>query len=104
MATMTRGWGMVLGALVIVLGLLALRPATMAHQTSSQGGTAATKYTVVDSEGTNLTVVDNTTNMLYFYCAGQDKAVGDPLQLRGTIDLSEVGKQVLTPKKGDSER
>ena len=103
MSTLTRGWGLVLGALVIVLGLLAFRPETMAHQPSSQG-TAATKYTVVDTEGTNLTVVDNTNNMLYFYCTGQDKAVGDPLQLRGTIDLNEVGKQTLTPKKGASER
>jgi hypothetical protein len=97
---MTRGWGIVLGAIIVVLGFLAFRPATMADQPSSQGGASA-KYTVVDTEGTNLTVVDNASNKLYFYCAGQDKTVGDPLQLRGTIDLSEVGNSTLTPKKAE---
>ena len=98
---MTRGWGIVLGAVIIFMGLLAFRPATMADQPSSQGAASA-KYTVVDTEGTNLTVVDNANNKLYFYCTGPDKTVGDPLQLRGTIDLGEVGNQTLTPKKAES--
>ena len=103
MTRMKCGWGVAVAALVIALGLFGFRPRTEAQPAASQT-TAGAKYTVIDSEGTNLTVVDNATNTLYFYCVGQDKSVGDELQLRGSIDLNEVGKPSLTPKRGEAGR
>jgi hypothetical protein len=57
-----------------------------------------TRYTIVNTEGTNLLVVDNSTNTVYYYTVDPGKAVGDDLKLRGTIDLTEVGKPVIKPK------
>lgn len=59
---------------------------------------AATRYAVVDSDGTNLIVTDNQTNTLYFYAVDKDAHVGSDLKLRGSFDLKEVGKPVLKPK------
>jgi hypothetical protein len=56
------------------------------------------KYTIVDTEGTNLLVVDNATNTLYYYTVDPGKDVGDDLKLRGTVDLNDVGKTVIKPK------
>jgi hypothetical protein len=56
------------------------------------------KYTVVDTEGTNLLVVDNAKNVLYFYTCDQGKSAGDPLKLRGSIDLNQVGQPSIKPR------
>jgi hypothetical protein len=92
------GWGTVLAVLVIAFGVFGLRPRTEAQQAAAQAATAA-RYTVVDTEGTNLLVVDNGTNTLYFYTVEPGKEVGDDLILRGSLDLNEVGKPMLRPKK-----
>jgi hypothetical protein len=97
---MTRkavGWAAALVALVIALGVFAPRARTEAREAAQASG--APRYTVVDSEGTNLEVVDNTTNTLYFYTVEPGKEVGDDLHLRGSVDLSEVGRPVLKAKK-----
>jgi hypothetical protein len=99
---MTRkqlGWGATLAALVIAFGVFGFRPQTEAQQASSQS-TAGPRYTVVDTDATNLMVVDNTTNTLYFYTEDPGKEVGEDLHLRGSIDLSQVGKPVIAPTKG----
>jgi hypothetical protein len=57
----------------------------------------------VDTEGSNLIVVDNATNTLYFYTENPGKEVGDELHMRGSIDLNDVGKPVLKPKKATKE-
>ena len=69
------------------------------------------KYTVIDTEGTNLLVVDNAKNVLYFYTCDQGKSAGEALKLRGSIDLNQVGQPTITPKghaktepKGDRPR
>jgi len=64
-------------------------------QMSSAGGP---KYTVVDTEGTNLLVIDNTKNTLFFYTCDEGKGAGEVLKLRGTIDLNQVGQPTITPK------
>jgi hypothetical protein len=56
------------------------------------------RYTVVHTEGTNLIVTDNKVNTLYFYTVEQSADPGSELKLRGSLDLSQVGQKVLTPK------
>ena len=94
----TLGWGAALAVLMIAFGAFGHWPRTEAQQAAAQAA-ASPKYTIVDTEGTNLLVVDNSTNTLYFYTEDAGKDVGDDLQLRGTIDLNEVGKPVIKPKK-----
>jgi len=99
---MTRGsvaWVVAVGLLGTGLAMNTLRPAAgVAHQPVT--GLAAPalanpRYTVVMTEGTNLLVVDNGRNTMYYYTVDQGKEVGDDLKLRGTIDLSEVGGPVV---------
>jgi hypothetical protein len=97
----TLGWGVALVALVIAIVAFGLRPRTEA-QAPGQAGQGP-KYTVVDTEGTNLLVVDNSTNTLYFYTVEPGKEVGDDLHLRGSLALGDVGKPVLKPKKMESK-
>jgi hypothetical protein len=94
----TLGWGVVLAVLVIAVGAFTLRARTEAQPAAAQAVTGA-KYTVVDTEGTNLLVVDNATNILYFYTTEPGKEVGDDLHLRGSLDLNEVGKPIIKPRK-----
>jgi hypothetical protein len=54
-------------------------------------------YSVVETQGHNLIVTDNQTNIIYFYTIDKDKEIGSDLRLRGRLDLSEVGKEVLKP-------
>jgi hypothetical protein len=61
------------------------------------------KYTVVDTEGTNLLVVDNAKNVLYFYTCDQGKSAGEALKLRGSIDLNQVGQPTIKPQGQPTE-
>ncbi|MBN9519070.1 hypothetical protein J0H58_11220 [bacterium] len=93
-----RLWAVALIVLGVGLGLSAFGPnATLAQP----GGTATggPKYTVIETEGTNLLVTDNSTNTLYYYTVDPDKTVGDELKLRGSLDLSQVGKPGIRPTK-----
>jgi hypothetical protein len=93
----TLGWGMAVVILVIALGVFEFQPRTHAEQGSGQTAAGA-KYTVIDTDASNLIVVDNGSNTLYFYTEEPGKEVGQELHLRGSIDLSEVGKPVIKPK------
>jgi hypothetical protein len=83
---------------VIAIGAFGLRPQTEAQQPAAS--VTGAKYCVIDTEGTNLTVVDNATNTLYFYTVDQGKECGEDLMLRGSIDLTQVGKPVMHARKG----
>ncbi|MCY2939346.1 MAG: hypothetical protein NTV55_13440 [Planctomycetota bacterium] len=61
------------------------------------------RYTVVDTDITNLMVVDNSTNLIHFYTVDQGKEPGSDLKLRGSLNLNEVGKPVLKPIKVPAE-
>jgi len=61
-------------------------------------------YNVVETEGHNLIVTDNQTNTLYFYTIEKDKPIGSELHLRGSLDLTQVGKPVLRPKLHKEEK
>jgi hypothetical protein len=60
-------------------------------------GEAAPRYTVGETEGHNLILVDNKLNLLYFYTVDKDAKVGSDLKLRGAINLNDVGKPVIRP-------
>ena len=93
----TLACGMALVVLVIALWVFGLRPQTQAQPAAAPAGAGA-RYTVVDTDATNLIVVDNGSNTLYFYAEDPVQEVGGELRLRGSLDLNEVGKPVLHPK------
>lgn len=80
-------------AVAIVLSLNNSQPIV------AQGGaTAQPRYTVVHTEGHNLLVTDNKENTLYFYTIDTDAEIGADLKLRGKVDLTQVGKDVIKPE------
>jgi len=89
--------GVLAGCLLGALAAAVVWPTAQAHQAGAAAG--GPRYTVVDTEGTNLIVVDNGSNTLYFYTVEPGKEVGEDLLLRGMLDLNEVGKPVLKPRK-----
>jgi hypothetical protein len=93
----------VAAAAVVVVALVVLVYWQPARAEQNSGMTYGPRYTVGDTEGHNLIVTDNKTNMLYFYTIDKDAKIGSDLKLRGTIDLNQVGKKVIKPKtaKGD---
>jgi hypothetical protein len=73
-------------------------------QAQQRGGKAAAEvagphYTVVETEGHNLIVTDNKSNTVYFYTIDKDKEIGSELKLRGSVDLTQVGKPTIKPTK-----
>jgi len=66
--------------------------------------TGGQRYTVVESQGVNLLVVDNTSNVLYFYTCDQNKEAGSDLKLRGSIDLNQVGQPVIRTRGHPAEQ
>src|SRR5262245_29363521 len=55
-------------------------------------------YSVVETQGHNLLVIDNATNTLYFYTTDKDAKIGDNLKLRASVDLTQVGKPEIRIK------
>ena len=94
----TFGWCMAIIVLVTALGVFGLQPGTQAQQAGAPAAAGGARYTVIDTDASNLIVVDNGSNMLYFYTEEPGKAVGEELHLRGRIDLNEVGKPTIRPK------
>ncbi len=62
------------------------------------------RYSVVFTEGTNLCVTDNQTNLVYYYTIDPEKEPGSPIHLRGTVDLNQVGQKTITPKLVDEKK
>lgn len=90
-------WATGLAMFGIGLGLYAFRPAEGNAQAPVAAASSGPKYTVVETDGTNLLVVDNATNLMHFYTIDQDKVVGDELKLRGSLDLNQVGQKTIKP-------
>ncbi len=91
---------------VAVAGLLALSVFRFAEAQAPAAPAAPAggpKYTVVQTEVTNLLVVDNSTNTIYFYTVDEGKEPGSDLNLRGSLDLNDVGKPTLKPKKAEKK-
>jgi len=80
----------------VVIGMNLSQPAAAQGEGGKGGG--GPRYTVIDTEGHNLLVTDNGTNTLYFYTTDKDAPIGSELKLRGSLDLTHVGKDTLVPK------
>jgi hypothetical protein len=94
-------------ALAVAFGLglsigLILNQAPSARAQSDKAS-APGRYTVVDTEATNLLVTDNHSNTLYFYAVDRDQPAGSDLKLRGSVDLTQVGKPVIKPQVIDDK-
>jgi hypothetical protein len=77
-----------------------LQPVRAAREAVADSGP---RYSVIDTEGHNLIVTDNQTSTLYFYAIEKDKEIGSELKLRGTINLSQVGKPAIKLNKAKAE-
>jgi hypothetical protein len=96
---MSKSWTktlLVVVALILVAGALVVTlrgPEQVAAQgVGVKGGGGMPHYSVIETNGQNVLVTDNTTNTLYFYTIDKEEKIGAPLKLRGSLDLSQVGK------------
>lgn len=96
MAKTSNVWAAALIVFGLGLAIYTVQPSISTAVTTQ--ATGFPKYTVVMTEGHNLIVTDNSTNTVYFYTVDLDKAPGDDLKLRGSVDLTDVGKPVIKPK------
>lgn len=83
------------------LGLHMGKPQAARANSAEEAKAAPHRYSVVETEGHNLIVTDNQTNTLYFYTIDKDEKIGSELKLRGSIDLNQVGKPGITPKRAN---
>jgi hypothetical protein len=91
-------WLLVAAVLVAGVGLGAtLTRPVLGNAEQKVQPAGSPRYTVVFTEGTNLCVTDNQANKLYFYTVEQGKEPGADLKLRGSVDLTQVGKDVIKP-------
>jgi hypothetical protein len=86
-------------AAVVLAGLITVARFQPAQAARDDAPLTGPRYTVVETEASNLIVTDNKSNTLYFYTIDKDKEIGSDLKLRGTIDLNQVGKTAITPTK-----
>lgn len=101
MTRKTVGWAVGVCVVAVLVGLAAFRPATAQQAGAGAAPTGGPKYTIVQTEVTNLLVVDNSSNTVYFYTVDEGKEPGSDLHLRGSLDLNKVGEKVLKPKKAE---
>ena len=87
---------------VVVVVVLCWQP--VQAQRGGGGGSMGPRYSVIDTEGHNLIVTDNQTNTLYFYTIDKDAKIGSELKLRGSIDLTQMGKPTIKPKGSDDSK
>jgi hypothetical protein len=86
---------MVLGATLLVFALIALGRSGSAQAQRGAADGSGPRYTVIETQGFNLMVTDNTTNKLYYYAADKDVPVGSPMKLRAPLDLAQVGREEI---------
>ena len=91
-----NGMLFVVGA-VLISATLILTSRDSAQGQGGKGKGGGMRHTVVATDGAHLIVVDNVADRLYFYAIDKDGKIGDELKLRGTADLSEVGKPSIKP-------
>jgi hypothetical protein len=85
---------MVVGAALMVVALIVLARSQPVHAQRAAEGSGP-RYTVIETQGFNLLVTDNTANKLYYYATDKDVPVGSPMKLRASLDLTQVGKEEI---------
>lgn len=98
---MVGNWKVGLGVLagMLVMGVLVTLFSGHSVVGAEKDGGGVAKYTVVATDGTHLVVTDNQAAKVYFYAIDKDGKPGDELKLRGTMDLTQVGKEAIQPTK-----
>jgi hypothetical protein len=91
------------GGAAVVVALVLVVATTQGNRQAAfgQAGSAAAagpRYTVIETQGFNLLVTDNMANKLYYYTTDKDAAVGSPLKLRASLDLTQIGKEEIALK------
>jgi hypothetical protein len=93
-----------LGLIAVALGLIAcFVMGYSAQSTATENSTAANQsgnvpqYTVVQTDGLHLIVTDNKSSTTYFYAIDEGEKPGADLKLRGSVDLTQIGKEVIKP-------
>jgi hypothetical protein len=99
-----KGLSLAVATALVVVVVVALCWQPVQAQRGGGGGSASPRYCVNDTEGHNLIVTDNQSNTLYFYTIDKDSKIGSDLKLRGSIDLTQVGKPVIKLNRGDIEK
>lgn len=94
-----NGMLFVVGAILISVTLVLTNRDLAQGQPGEKKAAAGPRYTVVETQGHNLLVTDNSTNTVYYYTVDKDEKVGADLKLRGSIDLTQVGKDVIKISK-----
>ena len=84
-------------AAVLVAALVVATQSGPARAERGDSPASGPRYSVVETEAHNLIVTDNRSNTLYFYTIDKDKEIGSDLHLRGSVDLTQVGKETIKP-------
>jgi hypothetical protein len=95
---------LILAAALAGAALVAMARVEPARAGGDAASGAAPRYSVVETEAHNLIVTDNQTNTVYFYTIDKDQKPGAELKLRGSIDLSQVGKPTIKPMTTDTDK
>jgi hypothetical protein len=90
---------LVIGATLLAAALIVMARSEPAQAQRGAADGTGPRYTVIETQGFNLLVTDNSANKLYYYATDKDVPVGSPMKLRASLDLSQVGKEEikLTP-------
>ena len=83
---------------VLISATLILTSRDTAQGQGGKGGGGGPRYTVVETQGHNLLVTDNSKSIVYFYTVEKDEKVGADLKLRASVDLTQVGSDVIKIK------
>ena len=86
---------MVVGTALMVVALILMARSQPAQAQRAEAAGAGARYTVIETQGFNLLVTDNTTNKLYYYATDKDAPVGSPMKLRASLDLTQIGKEEI---------
>jgi hypothetical protein len=96
--TQKNGLLLAVGVVLIAGALVLSNRDTVQGQGGKGGGGGGARYTVVETQGNNLLVTDNAANIVYYYAIDKDEKIGADLKLRASVDLTQVGKDVIKIK------
>jgi hypothetical protein len=95
-----RGLTVLVIALAVLVSLVLLvNSQLIATENGVQGNQSSgvPHFTVVQTDGLHLIVTDNHASTTYFYAIDEGEKPGADLKLRGSVDLTQIGKQVIKP-------